>query len=755
MQRVDLSSIYEDKKHKSEEFRGIINIFKRYKFTIEENTPIEEEIALDPELLGKVFENLLASYNPETHTTARKATGSFYTPREIVDYMVDESLVAYLETQLKNQVPEFKDVNDLGGLIRETLSYTEKAHPFTKENEVEALINAIDNCKILDPACGSGAFPMGILHKLVYLLHKLDPQNEKWMQRQIERVQSSIREAEKVEDTAIRERLIQDLEKNIASIEDAFLNNELDYGRKLYLIENCIYGVDIQPIAIQIAKLRFFISLVIDQKIDPNKPNLNIRALPNLETKFLAANTLIGLNKSAQGSLGDDRIHDLENKLIQIRQKHFSAKNRREKKDLREKDEILRHQLSIELQNGGWPKTDSDLIANWNPYDQNASATFFDPEWMFGIEDGFDIVIGNPPYGADLSDEEKKYLNKRFEQRKSTVKNSAIYFTYVADCVLKKQGVNSFIVPKSLCYSTGWSKCAELIILGLSKLIDMGKAFENVLLEQVVFVRVLGSIRRGFINGLFDGQAVKEFQFVEKTIFDRYHVLLAGQTYEEIKIISRMLKKHMNTWGEYISIERGLNWQNKVSKTPGQTPIFRGAQLDKYILTMPTDFTNISKFARSEYAYQLKPKVLNQLAIAHVMNPYPHFFLQAALDEIGEILVYETISCTFLKNRKINLKFILGLNNSKFFAWLLYKFVYSNAIRSTRYDGEYVSKIPTPNLQEIEQATIVKLVDRVLIAKRQNPQADTSELEREIDRLVYALYGLTEEEIAVVEGKNV
>jgi hypothetical protein len=346
LKKVDLSAVYEDRKHKSEEFRGIINIFKRYKFTIEENTPIEEEIALDPELLGKVFENLLASYNPETHTTARKATGSFYTPREIVDYMVDESLVAYLETQLKNQVPEFKDMNDLGGLIRDTLSYTEKAHPFTKDHEVEALINAIDNCKILDPACGSGAFPMGILHKLVYLLHKLDPLNARWMNRQIGRVNNAIREVEQNEDVQIRENLIHDLEKNIASIEDAFLNNELDYGRKLYLIENCIYGVDIQPIAIQIAKLRFFISLVIDQKIDPNKPNLNIRALPNLETKFVAANTLIGLKKPAQGSLGDDRIRDLEKQLIQIRQKHFSAKNRKEKKDLREKDEILRHQLS-------------------------------------------------------------------------------------------------------------------------------------------------------------------------------------------------------------------------------------------------------------------------------------------------------------------------------------------------------------------------------------------------------------------------
>jgi hypothetical protein len=166
---LDLSDAYGDKKKKKEKVRGLINLLDSYKFTVTENTPIEEEIALDPELLGKVFENLLASYNPETGTTARKQTGSFYTPREIVNYMVDESLIAYLEGQLKAKVPKLAEMKDLQNLLREVFAYTEKAHPFDEE-EVEALIDAIDTCKILDPACGSGAFPMGILHKLVFIL---------------------------------------------------------------------------------------------------------------------------------------------------------------------------------------------------------------------------------------------------------------------------------------------------------------------------------------------------------------------------------------------------------------------------------------------------------------------------------------------------------------------------------------------------------------------------------------------------------
>ena len=263
---ADLSTAYGDTKRKAEKVTGLITILNRYKFTIVENTPIDQEIALDPELLGKVFENLLASYNEETKTTARKQTGSFYTPRPIVDYMVDESLKAHLTRALVEKA-RMKEPDARAGLDL-LFAYTEKEHAFTPA-EVATLIAAIDALKILDPACGSGAFPMGVLHKLVYILGKLDPDNDRWKQTQLAKLDSA----------PMREEL-----------ERAFADNNDDYGRKLYLIENCLYGVDIQPIAIQITKLRFFISLVCDQKTNRNKKdNHGIRPLPNLETKFVAA----------------------------------------------------------------------------------------------------------------------------------------------------------------------------------------------------------------------------------------------------------------------------------------------------------------------------------------------------------------------------------------------------------------------------------------------------------------------------------
>ncbi|MDP2099968.1 MAG: hypothetical protein Q8K10_15270 [Methylobacter sp.] len=387
-------------KYKSVEIKGLCDILKSYKFTLTENTPIEEDIALDPELLGQVFENLLASYNPETKTTARKQTGSFYTPREIVDYMVDESLLAYfsgVQALLANASKACTPTDKL----RDLLSYNDLKNPFN-DTETLQLINAIDNCKILDPACGSGAFPMGILHKLVHCLHKLDPQNLLWKARQIEKINA-------IDDPEFRDKTLQ-------ALEDAF-DNEVDYGRKLYLVENCIYGIDIQAIAIQISKLRFFISLIVDQTVRDTKDNFGVLPLPNLETKFVAANTLIAIDKpKAQTSLFDSKdIEALENQLKNVRHRLFSAKTPTTKRKLRDEDKVLREQIGELLEQHGWGNETAQQLAHWNPYDQNANADFFDVEWMFGLSGCFDIVIGNPPYGASLSDKQINYFKNNYQ----------------------------------------------------------------------------------------------------------------------------------------------------------------------------------------------------------------------------------------------------------------------------------------------------------------------------------------------------
>ncbi|SPD74781.1 conserved hypothetical protein [uncultured Desulfobacterium sp.] len=425
---VDLSSAYNGKTGGHETVIGLIDILNGYKFTIMENTPLEEEVALDPELLGKVFENLLASYNPETRSTARNRTGSFYTPREIVNYIVDESLKGYLEGKLAN----VKGTNAVAGKQRQAtelsiqerlsflFSHEQTGNPFSPE-ETDSLITALSSVRILDPACGSGAFPMGMLHRMVHILGKLDPNSRKWKQAQIDIVEQDRQKALEMRDEAIREGAIRSVEERKAYIEASFesSHHELDYLRKLFLIENCIYGVDIQNIAVQIAKLRFFISLIVEQKQDDAKANLGILAMPNLETKFVAADTLIGLEKPTQQSFGADVVERAEFELRQVRERIFYARKYKDKKELRKQEKIKREELERALKQSGWEESTAVKVAAWNPFDVSGSAPFFDPEMMFGIttlppqtqgsqlpspfgrtqgEGVFDIVIGNPPY---------------------------------------------------------------------------------------------------------------------------------------------------------------------------------------------------------------------------------------------------------------------------------------------------------------------------------------------------------------------
>ena len=316
--------------------KGLISILNRYNFTIEENSPEEQQVALDPELLGKVFENLLGAYNPETKETARNQSGSFYTPREIVNYMVDESLIAYLG-----------DNDFTRSLFRNDFSFEK-----SKIEEYKKLAEKIKTVKILDPACGSGAFPMGLLNRMVEILERISP-------------------------------------------------NEDIYNLKLSVIENCLYGSDIQSIAAQITKLRFFTSLICDCEKDASKPNFGIPTLPNLETKFVSANSLVAKKKKpAEGNLFENpEIEPTKNELAEIRHKHFSAKSTSTKHRLREKDQVVREKLAKLLSDDdNFAPEEAKQLAAWNPYDQNAVSPFFDPEWMFGVADGFDIVIGNPPY---------------------------------------------------------------------------------------------------------------------------------------------------------------------------------------------------------------------------------------------------------------------------------------------------------------------------------------------------------------------
>ncbi|MFM7189463.1 MAG: Eco57I restriction-modification methylase domain-containing protein, partial [Microcystaceae cyanobacterium] len=343
--------------------------------------------------------------------------------------MVDEALLAYLMVRL-NPVQSEKDgplnppiLGDLkrlsdrdtpqtwgaGGAktaadlerdLRDLLAYNE-VNPFVNCLDLCLQItNAIAEVRVLDPACGSGAFPMGILQKLVHVLNQVDPDNTFWLAEQknaeIAPVLADIEQAKKISYEAAREEAIAKLQERLAEIEAKFGRESQNYPRKLFLIERCIFGVDIQAIAVQIAKLRFFIALIVEQGITESEPNRGIMPLPNLETKFVAANTLIGITQSQ--TLRRPEVFEKEKALKEVRQEHFLAQTPMRKQVCRARDAQLRSEILALLRGTGLDGALVDTLASWNPYDQNASARFFDAEWMFGMTEGFDVVIGNPPY---------------------------------------------------------------------------------------------------------------------------------------------------------------------------------------------------------------------------------------------------------------------------------------------------------------------------------------------------------------------
>ena len=799
---VDLNKTY-DTKNKEYSTKGLIKILDSYKFTITENTPIEEEIALDPELLGKVFENLLASYNPETQTTARKSTGSFYTPREIVNYMVDESLIAYF-----NQKLEDAGQKDTEEKLRKLIGYNDESTEISKE-ETSTLIHAIDSCKILDPACGSGAFPMGILQKLVHVLHKVDPQNEQWKERQIQK--------------ARQQDISEVRDQSIADIESAFLNNELDYPRKLYLIENCIYGVDIQPIAIQIAKLRFFISLIIDQKKDPKKENLGIRSLPNLETKFVCANTLIGLEKP-EGFFRDPLLVKKEEDLKDLRHDYFSSKTREQKLGFQKKDQALRKEISELLIKDGWGDKSAKQLSEWNPYDQNASSPFFDPEWMFGLTEGFDIVIGNPPYvqlqkdGGKLA---KLYKNCNYSTFERTGDIYSLF--YENGIYLLKTGGYLCYITSNKWMRAGYGKSLRNFFNTQNPitLIDLGPGiFENATVDTNIML-IQKETNKHQLSGLTLTSLAKDEDFStyihkNKSILPKISGeswFIGNQSQYSLKEKIEQIGKPLKEWDIkiYRGILTGLNEAFIIDQKTRDTlivedpksvdilkPILRGRDIKRYsydwaglwLIFIPWHFPlhddlsipGASEEAEREFQKRypaiykhlenFKSLLLNRnkaetgiryewYAMQRCANTYYDEFEKEKVvwKRIGSKLRFGYDNKQLLSQDSTcimtgkSLKYLCAYMNSKMGQSLLFdkapKTGTGDLIVSVQaLEPLLVPPITKKNQHIVDQ--IENLVEKIIELKKQ--KANTTTLENEIDLLVYQLYDLTLDEIRIVEG---
>lgn len=757
----DISAFYGDKKKKSTDILGLVDILKKYNFTIEENMPFDQEVSLDPELLGKVFENLLASYNPETKTTARKQTGSFYTPREIVQYMVDESLVAHL----KRTVGE-----ELEDKYRKLMQYTDEDLQLTNTQKSD-IIRSLQNCKVLDPACGSGAFPVGVLQQMVHILSQLDPRNEIWkdliLEESVRELGSTLRDCTEEE----RKEVQDDINRNF---DDSI--NRPDYARKLYLIEKCIYGVDIQSIAVQISKLRFFISLVVDQKPTSDRTdNFGIRPLPNLEAKFVAANTLIGLNK--EKNLFDNReIDKLQAKLTQASHRIFGAKSNKSKNRWKERVMELQTKIAEQLEVlSVVSPADAKLMREWKMFDQNASSPFFDPEWMFGVSGGVDIVIGNPPYGVSIKGEYRKDI----ERHLGKVPDYEIYYYFIqiAYRLLTNNGVLSYIIPNTYLFNTFADKYRINLAekWNLLEILDCSKfpVFESAtVLNTINTWQKCESSIIGYRN-TSDVNSFKELIAKPKLIISKKDLLSMNQNWglafrlskSFIRLISK-IKGSSNSLESYFpEISQGLIAYDK----------YRG-QSAEIISNRAYHYTSFEKDTLKKwlwggdvnrYSVQWNSKEYIDYCDG-IANPRsPKYFLRerVLIREITNPSIFAAITdeelyndpsvLIVLSSEEYSSKVLVAILNSKLATF----YHFNNAPKATK--GAFpkilvkdIKEFPLPEINNKQEAIIINLVDRILGAKKSDPTADTSTLENEIDFMVYKLYGLVYEEVLTIDPKT-
>jgi hypothetical protein len=368
-------------------FSQFYEVLSHYNFTVDESSPEFEQVAVDPEMLGRIFESLLAEQRTETGEQARKAKGAFYTPREIVSYMCEESLKEYLKTKIEDDA--FRDTR-----IQEVVSMSESAFRDQDHNKRRdwkpyqtQIVKALDELSVFDPAVGSGAYPMGMLHLLVKVYTRVDSKYE----------------------------------KNLSKLKRDILSRSL-------------YGSDIDSTAIEISRLRAWLSLVVDME-----EGEQVAPLPNLEFHFVCANTLVSLPKEA----GIFDTPNLKKSLSEIRKDYYNTNSKSKKDTLRKKYEKLLAPNALSLFGG----IDNEL-KTYQPFSHESRASFFDPDLMFGIGK-FDIVIGNPPYvqiqkfrGQQI---QKDLEKQNFETFEKTGDLYGLFYEHGLNLVKEETGLLCFI----------------------------------------------------------------------------------------------------------------------------------------------------------------------------------------------------------------------------------------------------------------------------------------------------------------------
>ena len=733
-------------------FEDLLTMFSQYNFTIDENDPNDAEVGVDPEMLGRIFENLLED---------NKDKGAFYTPKEIVQYMCRESLIAYLQTDMKEDDKE-----------RIRLFVTE--HDAEQLGELKEIIDQkLIDVKICDPAIGSGAFPMGLLRELFFCRSAIEP----------------------------------NIAENAANI-------------KRHIIQNNIYGVDIERGAVDIARLRFWLSLIVDEK--------SPEALPNLDFKIMQGNSLlekyqgVDLSTMTERKVGADSSVTIFDSMIDVYRKnlrdklseYYACPDHDKKAVLRKEiGEIVKQELieqGITVDFGDLDLSGNDQFFLWH--------TWFHDVFSRPSKEGFDIVIGNPPY---VEAKKLKYIASTLKGLYDVYSGTAdlsIYFNELGLNLLAEDGVISFITTNKF-FNTGYGqKVREQLSSQYINIIlnfEQVEVFEDILVSSVIFNIKKAAKEHGhqFTYEKFYKLDCTEFkrEFVQRqSDFGHYPQDYLGEGEWSFADLFQLLLKEKIEKGKtvlkeldgvkvYRGVTTGYNpafiitdeqCDNLIKEDPKSSEVIKnmlqGRNIRKWYynesdenLIFTRKGTDIELYPAVKahlfnFFNKLKPKTETDSSEGRKPGNYKWFEILDNTAYYREFEKSEKIiwgltadkwaytldteqhylpsNAYILTSDTIPIRFILGLLNSKL---LHYYFGFIGVMTA---GGAYTLKAATIEAFPIaigtreQQKEIAAKVESILNAKAKDKQADVSSIESEIDHLVYNLYGLSDNEIKIVEG---
>lgn len=714
---------------------GILDIFDRYNFTVKEDEPLEKEVAVDPEMLGKVFENLL-------EVKDRKSKGTYYTPREIVHYMCQQSLINYLYSELNPEAITYERLGEkqfdmLGNKAKKgqlDLTVEHRSNPEIPKEDIEILIqhgesvaeneatvgttksysyklkksirqNAklidekLANIKICDPAIGSGAFPVGMMAEIVKARNVLS-------------------------------FYIKDKNRSI-------------YRFKRECIEKSLYGVDIDPGAVEIAKLRLWLSLVVDE--DDIK---QIKPLPNLDYKIVQGNSLLSVSKNL---FNNKQFIELE----RLKPLLFNETDPTKKQEYKKQIDKLISQIT-----NGHKDFDFEI--------------YFSE--VFHEKKGFDVVIANPPYvftrGANFSQSFKDKIKSKYKSGSGKINLFSIFIEQGIN-ILKKSGVLIYIVPNTIFRVTSYKPLRQFLVknTAIKQVVDLKKGiFENVTASTTIVeiqnslpeennVEIIDSIHDLRLNMSSRHIPQNSFinqEFVFSIFIEEVHQSLSRKLFKKSKKLQDITKDIVDG----IVTPKGKNKFISDKKLDERyKPFLEGKDIAAYTVRNKARFILFDRKLlhrpRANYVWEADKKLLirrigggsRALYVAYDDN---HFYTFAS---INNLLMKDGVD--------FDIKYVLALLNSRLLNWYYVENFTNRSELTVNISKTYLDQLPIKIATSDEQKVIINIVDSILTltevkeySENITKQAKVRDYEKQIDQMVYKLYGLTRDEIKIIERNS-